>query len=64
MAVVLSVLMLYMGVASIICAIQAGQQGGTANTVMLFSLAIIYGRMFSVLWIMRLLKRSSSVCVQ
>jgi chitin synthase len=39
----LSCLMLYMIIASIECAIQAAQQGGTANSVMLLSIAVTYG---------------------
>ncbi|KAF8160662.1 chitin synthase-domain-containing protein [Crassisporium funariophilum] len=42
-AIILSILMLYMIIASIICAVQAGSQGGTANTVMLLSIAVTYG---------------------
>ncbi|KAF9556711.1 glycosyltransferase family 2 protein, partial [Agrocybe pediades] len=41
--IILGVLMVYMIVASIVCAVQAGQQGGTANSVMLFSIIITYG---------------------
>ncbi|EDR11492.1 glycosyltransferase family 2 protein, partial [Laccaria bicolor S238N-H82] len=42
-AIILSVLMLYMIIASIICGIQAGKQGGAANSVMLLSVLVTYG---------------------
>ena len=42
--IVLSVLMVYMIIASIICAVQAARDGGAANSVMLFSVLITYGR--------------------
>ena len=35
--------MLYMIIASIKCAVQAAQQGGAANSVMLLSIAVTYG---------------------
>ena len=35
--------MLYMIIASIKCAVQAAHQGGTANSVMLLSIAVTYG---------------------
>lgn len=35
--------MLYMIIASIICGVQAGKQGGTANSVMLLSVLVTYG---------------------
>jgi chitin synthase len=35
--------MLYMIIASIQCAVQAAHQGGTANSVMLLSIAVTYG---------------------
>ncbi|KAG6813294.1 hypothetical protein H0H92_012449 [Tricholoma furcatifolium] len=38
-----SVLMIYLYFASIKCAIQAAEQGGSANNVMLFSIIITYG---------------------
>ena len=45
-AIILSCLMLYMIIASIKCAVQAARQGGTANSVMLLSMAVTYGRTF------------------
>ncbi|KAF9050038.1 glycosyltransferase family 2 protein [Panaeolus papilionaceus] len=41
--VALSIMMLYMLVASIKCGMQAAQQGGAANSIMLFSVIITYG---------------------
>ncbi|KAF9472443.1 glycosyltransferase family 2 protein [Pholiota conissans] len=41
--IILGILMIYMIVASIVCAVQAARQGGAANSVMLFSIAITYG---------------------
>ncbi|KAF8902893.1 chitin synthase-domain-containing protein [Gymnopilus junonius] len=41
--IVLGVLMLYMIIASIVCAVQAARQGGAANSVMLFSVLVTYG---------------------
>ena len=42
-AIILSCLMLYMIIASVKCAVQAAQQGGAANSVMLLSIAVTYG---------------------
>ncbi|KAF8894117.1 chitin synthase-domain-containing protein [Infundibulicybe gibba] len=42
-SIILSVLMLYMMVASVMCAMQAARQGGEANSVMLFSVLVTYG---------------------
>jgi len=36
--------MIYMLSAAIACSVQAAHQGGTANSVMLFSILITYGR--------------------
>jgi len=36
--------MLYMIIASIACAVQAGHQGGAANSAMLLSILVSYGR--------------------
>ena len=36
--------MVYMIIASIACAIQAGHQGGAANSAMLLSILVSYGR--------------------
>lgn len=47
--IVLGILMLYMIIASIICAVQAAGQGGTANSVMLFSVLVTYGCKFDVI---------------
>ncbi|PPQ93791.1 hypothetical protein CVT25_013500 [Psilocybe cyanescens] len=41
--IIMGILMLYMIIASIVCAVQAARQGGSANSVMLFSIAITYG---------------------
>ena len=46
-AIILGILMVYMIIASIVCAIQAGHQGGAANSVMLFSILVTYGREYS-----------------
>ncbi|KAF9527275.1 glycosyltransferase family 2 protein [Crepidotus variabilis] len=46
LAILMSVLMLYMLLASAVCALQAARQGGTANSIMLFSVVIIYGLYF------------------
>ncbi|KAH9485002.1 Chitin synthase 3 [Psilocybe cubensis] len=42
-SIIMGILMLYMIIASIICAVQAAHQGGSANSVMLFSIVITYG---------------------
>ncbi|KAF8629158.1 hypothetical protein AX17_005743 [Amanita inopinata Kibby_2008] len=42
-AIMLSILMMYMIFASIMCAIQAIKQGGAANSTILFSVVITYG---------------------
>ncbi|KAG5647067.1 hypothetical protein DXG03_001437 [Asterophora parasitica] len=42
-AILFSVLMVYLLAASVKCAIQAAQQGGSANSIMLFSIVITYG---------------------
>lgn len=36
--------MVYMVIASIACAVQAGHQGGAANSAMLLSILVSYGR--------------------
>ncbi|KAF9010650.1 glycosyltransferase family 2 protein [Cyathus striatus] len=41
--IIFSVLMVYMMVASIICSVQAVAQGGAANSLMIFSIAVTYG---------------------
>ncbi|KDR75062.1 hypothetical protein GALMADRAFT_70113 [Galerina marginata CBS 339.88] len=41
--IILGILMLYLIIASIICAVQAGHQGGAVNSVMLFSILVTYG---------------------
>lgn len=46
MAIVLSVLMVYLIFASIMCAVQAASQGGSANSTMLFSVVITYGCLY------------------
>jgi chitin synthase len=43
MTYTMGILMIYMVVAAIACAIQAAKQGGTANTTMVFSVLITYG---------------------
>ncbi|KIK67113.1 glycosyltransferase family 2 protein [Collybiopsis luxurians FD-317 M1] len=43
MTVLLALAMMYMSFAAIKCAIKAAQQGGSANSVMLFSVIITYG---------------------
>ena len=45
-AILLGVLMVYMIFCSIKCAIQAAEQGGSANQVMLLSVVVTYGREF------------------
>ena len=47
-AIVMGLLMIYMGIASVVCAAQVGQQGGTANSVMLFSILITFGCQCSI----------------
>ncbi|KAJ3495480.1 hypothetical protein NLJ89_g10618 [Agrocybe chaxingu] len=42
-SIIMSVLMLYMIAASIKCALEAANQGGAANSVMLFSILVTYG---------------------
>lgn len=42
-ALFFSVLMIYLLFASVKCAIQAASQGGSANSIMLFSIVITYG---------------------
>jgi chitin synthase len=43
-SIILGVLMLYMMMASVACAIEAARQGGAANSVMLLSVLVTYGR--------------------
>lgn len=40
--------MVYLIIASVVCAIQAGRQGGTTNSVMIFSILLTYGCEFFV----------------
>lgn len=41
--IIMGVLMVYLLFTSVVCAIQAMKQGGTANSVMLFSVLITFG---------------------
>jgi len=45
--IILGILMFYMIIASIVCAVQASHQGGAANSVMLFSILVTYGCEYS-----------------
>ena len=47
-AICFSIIMIYMVVASIICAVHAAQQGGAANSTMLLSVVVTYGREYLV----------------
>jgi len=64
----MSILMVYMVVASIICAIQAVRQGGTTNSVMLFSILITFGCVYfslsTVKYVMFLITSFLSICIQ
>lgn len=40
--------MVYLIIASVACAIQAGRQGGTTNSVMIFSILLTYGCEFFI----------------
>lgn len=42
-AIFFSLLMVYLIYASIKCAVQAAKQGGSANSIMLFSVVVTYG---------------------
>jgi hypothetical protein len=42
-AIVFSVLMVYLIFASVMCAVQAASQGGSANSTMLLSVVVTYG---------------------
>lgn len=48
-SIFLAVLMVYLIFASIQCALKAAQQGGSANSVMLFSVVITFGCEFSLI---------------
>ena len=66
-AIAMSILMIYMVVASIICAIQAVRQGGTTNSVMLFSILITFGCVYfslsTVEYVTFLIAPFLSVCI-
>lgn len=43
-SIILGFLMLYMLIASAACSVEAAKQGGAANSVMLLSVLVTYGR--------------------
>ncbi|KAF8919932.1 chitin synthase-domain-containing protein [Mucidula mucida] len=43
LSIALAICMVYMMAASIVCAVKASSQGGTANSIMIFSVLITYG---------------------
>ena len=47
LSIALCVCMIYMLIASVVCALKAYSQGGSANIIMLFSVIITFGSKFS-----------------